>query len=85
MGLEDSFRELRGVWFDLHVSNWGPGRQWETAEQDDKRKADNASLRAKYDEDTEAIIRGLPRPIAPRCGNDLRGVLGREVEDDATD
>ena len=65
MGLEDSFRELRGAWFDLHVADWGPGRQWESVEQKDVREADNASLRAKYDEDTEAIIRGELRPIAP--------------------
>ena len=80
MTLEDSFRELRGAWFDLHVSNWGPGRQWESVKQEDMRKADNASLRIKYDVDTEAIIRGEPCPIVPRCANDLC-----DGEDNATD
>ncbi len=85
MRLEDSFRELRGRWFDAHLSNWGPGPQWEAVEQEVARKADNARLRDMYDEHTEAIIRGESRPIAPRCPNDRRGVLGRKIEYDATD
>ena len=85
MSLEDSFRELRGRWFNAILASKAHERVWETAEEEEAREAVNTCLRAVYDTDTEAIIHGAIRPVAPRCGHDLRGVLGREIEHDETD
>lgn len=71
MSLENAFRELRAVWFREHMTRRGPEREWETAEQEQARDRRNEQLRQRYDADTEAILRGEGRTVAPRCEADL--------------
>ena len=52
---------------------------WETAEEENVREAANTSLRATYDDDTEAIIRGELRQIVPRCRADVEAVKAQLV------
>lgn len=68
---EKAFRELRECWFNSHLRSHPHERDWEDEERDEIRKKQNESLKARYDADTEAIIRGESRPISPRCGADL--------------
>ncbi len=71
MGLEDSFRELRGQWFNAILASKAHERVWESEEEEEAREALNSVLLAVYDRDTEAIIRGALRQVAPQCGHDL--------------
>ena len=80
MGLEDSFRELRVRWFHAILEKKAHERVWETVEEEEAREAVNVSLRVVYEDDTEAIIRGVPRHVAPRCRHDMRGAPFNEAE-----
>ncbi len=71
MNLEKSFRELRNKWFVYHLENHEPERDWEDEERTRYREEGNRRMRIKYDAQTEDIIRGIERPIAPTCQFDM--------------
>ena len=76
--VSDAFRELRAAWFRAHLASYAHEREWETEEHAEAREIRNQSLKAQFDADTESIIIGNPRPVCPRCENDLSG--NHEVE-----
>lgn len=61
MELEEAFRELRNKWFAYHLKSHPHARM------DDGEKL----LKIKYDEQTEAIIKGENKPLAPTCSYDM--------------
>jgi len=67
----DAFRSLRKAWFDHHLRANAPEREWEDDDTERDRHHRNAELQTRYDEDTERILQGEERPIAPRCTADL--------------
>ena len=71
MFLEHAFRELRTAWFNRHLRSHAHEREWEDDEHKERRERNNQGLKFQYDTDTEAIINGVDRPIAPTCGADL--------------
>jgi len=76
--LEKAFRQLREHWFNSHLKSYSHEREWEDESQSDYRDKINAALKAKYDEHTEAILRGEDRPLNPRCGADLTLLQSKE-------
>ena len=68
---EKAFRQLREHWFNSQVRVSPHEREWEDETQEELRERHNAVIKSKYDEDTEAILRGEDRPINPQCGADL--------------
>lgn len=75
--LEKSFRGLRGAWFNSHLYRSAHERVSETEEEEEYRNRSNKELKIKYDEDTEAIIRGESRALSPTCEYDM--TRGRKV------
>ena len=71
--LETAFRFLREQWFNKYLRQWPAEREWEDEEKHLLRVKYNDSLKQKYDRQTNDIIRGIDRVIAPRCANDLDG------------
>jgi hypothetical protein len=69
--LEESFRKLRLAWFNHHLKRTAHERIWEDEEASMLRDKQNLELFEKYSSDTEDIIKGIRRPISPRCGYDL--------------
>ncbi|MHC4699583.1 MAG: hypothetical protein ACYTFQ_03305 [Planctomycetota bacterium] len=65
------FREMRLAWFFKVLYFGAPDRVWEDDEAEARRMEINDRMRADYDADTEAILRGEDRMLAPRCLNDL--------------
>lgn len=61
MDAQTAFRKLRERWFLYQLKYRGPEREWETA-----------AMKAKFDAQTEAILRGEDFEIAPMCGRDLK-------------
>lgn len=76
--LEKAFRKLREQWFNRHLRSYAPEREDEDYERATAREEGNASLKSTYDEDTDAIIAGSKRAIAPTCGYDLE--QGRKAD-----
>jgi hypothetical protein len=70
---ENAFRTLRESWFSSELRLKSHEREWEDETEEELRERNNAAMKAKFDEDTEAILRGEARPINPRCGADLYG------------
>ena len=68
---EKAFRQLREHWFNSELRSRPHEREWEDETQEELRERNNAAIKAKFDADTEAILRGEDRPINPRCGADL--------------
>lgn len=71
LSVEEMFRQLREDWFNSQLRLNPHERDGETQMQEEFRERDNADLKVRYDEDTEAILRGENRPIAPQCEADL--------------
>ena len=71
MELEKAFRELRDTWFTNHLKKHAQERVWEDEEDEQYREEDNKRIKIKYDEQTEAIIRGENKPLAPKCPFDM--------------
>ncbi len=69
--LEKAFRELRDAWFNAHLRSYAHEREWEDEDREASREESNNYLKARYDEQTEAIIRGELLPISPYCSNDM--------------
>lgn len=67
----DAFRQLREAWFRTQLQLDAHEREWESEASESQRLAYNAEMKAIFDADTEAIIRGENRPIAPTCWHDL--------------
>lgn len=68
----EAFYELREAWFNANLAFKAHERQWETEEAQEDREQNNRSMKNQYDGDTEAILNGEVRVIAPSCWNDLR-------------
>lgn len=64
---EKAFRQLREDWFNIQLRLRPHERIWETEADEEIREQNNAKMKAKFDEDTEAILRGEDRPMNPRC------------------
>ena len=71
MNLEEAFRKLREKWFVYHLQRYAHERMDESEEDERTRKEDNKRMKIKYDEQTEAIIRGENKPLAPTCTFDM--------------
>lgn len=71
MDAATAFRRLRAHWFRCHLRVDEPEREWESVSQAAARELSNAALKRLYDADTEAILAGKTRQIAPRCSKDL--------------
>lgn len=69
--LEKAFRQLRLAWFNYHMKHKPHEREWEDEEDEKLRESYNKVLFDHYNEQTEDIIKGIDRPISPRCGWDL--------------
>jgi len=69
--LEDVFRELRKKWFDMEIREYPHERVWETEDDETWRVRRNREAWHEYCKDTEAIINGEERNVAPRCCNDM--------------
>jgi hypothetical protein len=66
-----AFKQLREEWFKRHLYS----RVSEFSGYDDEEATTqkyNEDIKKEFDEDTEAILRGEKRSIAPTCWNDLR-------------
>lgn len=71
MDAQTAFRKLRERWFLHKLQYRGPEREWETDSEQEMRDRQNAAMKAKFDAQTEAILRGEDFEIAPMCGRDL--------------
>jgi len=69
--LEKAFRELREQWFYSHLQWHAHERQWEDEEHQKMREESNAKRKAKYDAETELIIKGESTLVAPTCDADM--------------
>ncbi len=67
------FRKLRESWFNAKLRSYGHERDWDDQDEErqELRNQQNRSSKAKYDEQTEAIIHGEKRCLAPTCDNDM--------------
>jgi hypothetical protein len=72
MSPEDAFRNLRNAWFNKVLKSRAHEREWEDQEAEDRREMNNARKRYAFDIQTEEILRGEDRCIAPICINDMR-------------
>ena len=68
---EKAFRKLREQWFSHELRDESHEREWESKLTSFLRDRHNEAMKATYDEDTEAILRGEDRSIAPKCWADL--------------
>jgi hypothetical protein len=68
---EKAFRELRESWFYSKLFSRPHDRIWEDESDEEIRDKYNKSLKEKYDQDTEAILRGEDRIISPHCAASL--------------
>ena len=64
-------RELRRAWFARHLASHPPEREWEDEARESLRASQNDALRAKYDDQTEALLEGQNVPLTPVCWNDM--------------
>lgn len=71
MTLEENFRKLRNKWFNYHLYSNTHERVWETEEHEHEREEENLILKKRFDKDTEALIQGKKRCIAPICEHDM--------------
>jgi len=70
--LKDSFRELRNAWFLSKLKSYCHERNHESDRSRELREEGNRLLKEVFDSDTELIIKGHNRCIAPKCNNDLQ-------------
>jgi hypothetical protein len=68
---EKAFVELREKWFNSHIKTCSHEREWEDEEASIRRKLYNEEMKRVFDKDTEAILNGEDRPVAPYCANDF--------------
>ena len=74
--VEMAFRVLRKEWFDSQLRSEPQHRVWEDDSVTKMRDRQNQEMWELYDQQTQEIIAGEDRPIAPRCHNDLvRGMI----------
>ena len=71
MKLEEAFRGLREKWFIYHLESHAHERVDESEEDAKYREENNNRIKIKYDEQTEAIIKGDNKPLAPTCWFDM--------------
>jgi len=69
--IASSFRDLREAWFNKHLRSYAQERVWEEKYEEQRRIKQNEVMKREFDEDTEAIIRGEKRSLAPTCGHDM--------------
>ena len=69
--LSSAFIELRRRWFNLALAE-GPPARFEDDVERTTREAYNADLKRKYDAQTEAIIRGESKNVAPARAIDVK-------------
>ena len=67
----DSFRKLRNAWFNSILRFHAHEREWESEEHEKVRETNNRKMKEKFDKQTELIINGSEKSIAPYCWNDL--------------
>jgi hypothetical protein len=63
---EKAFRQLREHWFVHHLQSQPHERVWESDADEALREQRNTAMKVKFDEDTEAILRGEDRFVSPR-------------------
>ena len=68
---ETAFRKLRIKWFDYNLFSYGPEREWEDEDRSEMRVLQNKECRIKFDQQTEEILGGINRCIAPTCEHDM--------------
>lgn len=68
---ETAFRTLRKTWFDTKLRSYPHEREWEDDTRASLREENNENMRKLYDKQTEQILAGENKPIAPRCHNDM--------------
>lgn len=66
-----AFVKLREAWYYARLTRCAPEREWETEEQEADRVGHNLTMKLQYDKDTDAIMRGEHREIAPHCAAQL--------------
>ena len=69
--LIDKFRELRKFWFNYHLKSYAHEREWEDKHSQIKRQKENENLWQQYSQQTEDIINGLDRCIAPTSSYEM--------------
>jgi len=69
--VEKAFRELREAWFSAIIKSCEHEREWEEESQSRAREKHNKSLKVRYAEDTEAIVRGHVRAVSPRSDSEV--------------
>ena len=67
----DAFRQLRTAWFNKVLKSYTSEREWENNEDQLERLNRNLDLKTLYDQQTEQIIDGKQRCVAPKCANDV--------------
>jgi len=68
---QEAFRTLRSHWFNHAMKDKGQERVWEDVEEEKIRVEWNKEMRKRFDEQTEAILRGGDQPYAPTCSMDM--------------
>lgn len=68
---EKLFRELRNEWFEANMYRYSPERIWEDDNEIEARQSSNEKLRKEFDKQTDELLRGEYRCIAPTCAYDM--------------
>ena len=70
------FRKLREAWFISELKSHAHEREWESEDREAIRQEQNKRLKQKFDEQTEGLLLGVCRQIAPKCLAELAEVSG---------
>jgi len=70
--LIESFKELRECWYHSNLHLYAHERIWEDEEDEEIRERSNRTIKELFDKQTNDLINGIRRPIAPHCENDMR-------------
>ena len=68
---ELAFRKLRDAWFYAEIASYPGEREWEDEDRELSRERGNNRAKGYYDAQTEEILKGIDRPIAPTCEADF--------------
>lgn len=60
-----AFRELRTRWFNKQLRSYAHEREWEDEDKTEERERRNDANQALFNKQTEEILAGKPRCVAP--------------------
>lgn len=71
MNLQNAFIQLRDAWFYQKLYSQPSERDWEDSEAMQYREERNKEQKELFDKQTNDIINGMYKPIAPTCSYDM--------------